>query len=145
MRRGEDMYLCDPVLQALRWVAVNRPEFKGSRCQTMQYWFTEHGMKAGKRKYAALKQRLKKIYDDPQDDRLGKPQPSFYTSAEWRELRMRVLDKQGRVCAACGSCEHITVDHKLPRSKFPSLQTAEENLQVLCRSCNSSKGAKVLT
>ena len=37
--------------------------------------------------------------------------------------------------------DDVTVDHKKPRSKYPSLALKRDNLRVLCRVCNSRKGA----
>ena len=71
-------------------------------------------------------------------------QRQFYTSAEWNSIRGLVIDEDGRVCALCRKYikneKDITVDHKKPRSKYPELQLNRDNLQVLCRSCNSKKG-----
>lgn len=70
---------------------------------------------------------------------------AFYASPEWRLVRKQVVEEQGRVCQQCRS--HIrddydlTVDHVKPRSKFPELGLDKSNLQVLCRRCNSAKGA----
>lgn len=43
-------------------------------------------------------------------------------------------------CAACGATEDLAVDHKVPFSRGGSHHIT--NLQCLCRSCNSSKGAR---
>ncbi len=70
---------------------------------------------------------------------------TFYASAEWRLIREQVIEEQKHVCQICG-CRitidnDLTVDHIKPRSKFPELALDKSNLQVLCRRCNSSKGA----
>ena len=70
---------------------------------------------------------------------------AFYASSEWRLVREKVIQEQGRACQNCG-CKilndyYLTVDHIKPRSKFPELALDKSNLQVLCRKCNSSKGA----
>jgi hypothetical protein len=70
----------------------------------------------------------------------------FYASAEWLILRKKVIAEQGRICAICKKYikdeADITVDHIRPRSKSPNLALSEYNLQILCRQCNASKGAK---
>ena len=45
-------------------------------------------------------------------------------------------------CAGCGSTENIEVDHIVPIARGG--RHAVGNLQALCRSCNASKGAKLL-
>lgn len=56
-------------------------------------------------------------------------------------LRAMVYERDGHTCKACGSDEDLTVDHIYPWSLGGTDDM--ENLQTLCRSCNSSKGAKV--
>jgi 5-methylcytosine-specific restriction endonuclease McrA len=72
-------------------------------------------------------------------------QRTFYSSPEWRILREQVIGEQGRRCQKCGrqivQDFDLTVDHIKPRSKFPDLALDKSNLQVLCRACNSTKGA----
>ena len=43
-------------------------------------------------------------------------------------------------CVACGSKEDLEVDHIIPVAKGGTNDT--ENLQMLCKPCNMSKGAK---
>ena len=69
----------------------------------------------------------------------------FYASPEWKALRRQVIDEDGRTCKECGvyvkNTSEITMDHIQPRSRYSKLALNRDNLQVLCRSCNSSKGA----
>jgi hypothetical protein len=71
---------------------------------------------------------------------------AFYSSPEWQLLRDRVIQEEGKCCNTCGrvisKVVDVTVDHILPRSKYPDLSLRRNNLRVLCRSCNSSKGNK---
>ena len=68
---------------------------------------------------------------------------NFYRSRAWLDLRYRVLRRQGRVCACCGSRKGPWhVDHVRPRSKYPLLSLDEANLQVLCEACNLGKSNK---
>lgn len=59
------------------------------------------------------------------------------------DIRWAVFQRDGYACRACGSRSDLTVDHihavSLGGSNDPT------NLQTLCRSCNSSKGARVLS
>ena len=66
----------------------------------------------------------------------------FYDSVEWKALRRQVRARDGGVCVLCGSTEHPQVDHIKPRHRYPHLALDPDNCQVLCRSCNSSKGAR---
>lgn len=58
----------------------------------------------------------------------------------WNKLS-RQLRELHPWCAQCGSRNDLTVDHIIPLSDLhPDLRYEISNLQVLCRSCNSSKG-----
>ncbi|MBI4199199.1 MAG: HNH endonuclease [Chloroflexi bacterium] len=87
-----------------------------------------------------------KIIDLAQDrkERLEERE-RFYSSPEWLALRAQVIEEDGQVCADCGKKirgdNDLTVDHKQPRSRSPELALRRENLRVLCRRCNSRKGA----
>ena len=65
---------------------------------------------------------------------------------QWRKLRLEVLREANRTCEACGAQptgkRMLAVDHILPKSLYPEYELTRDNLQCLCRSCNSSKGAK---
>lgn len=56
-----------------------------------------------------------------------------HTLTEWTDLK----DSYGNVCAFCGSNEKLTKDHIIPLSKGGSDYI--ENIQPLCKSCNSKK------
>ena len=72
----------------------------------------------------------------------------FYSSAEWRLVRARVIKQQGKVCKECGqaikNAFDITVDHIRPRSVYPEEALKLDNLRVLCRSCNAKKGDNII-
>lgn len=55
------------------------------------------------------------------------------------QKRLRVHRRDGYRCVECGTEEPLTIDHKIPISKGGS--DDESNLQTLCGSCNSRKGA----
>ena len=60
-------------------------------------------------------------------------------------LRKQVLDRDGHQCQICGSKGDdvkLDIDHIYPRSLGGDNRV--ENLQVLCKSCNCSKGPRTL-
>ncbi len=63
----------------------------------------------------------------------------YYASTSWKRLRRAVLATRGRVCMACGEVGEV-VDHIVPRKRGGGDHAS--NLQVLCRSCHSTKSAK---
>lgn len=56
------------------------------------------------------------------------------------EIRQAVFERHGSACLRCGSTEHICLDHIIPVVAGGSNDL--DNLQPLCRSCNSSKGGR---
>lgn len=56
-------------------------------------------------------------------------------------LRWQVWERDDFRCAQCGGRIDLTVDHIVPESAGGL--TTLSNLQTLCRSCNSRKGARV--
>ena len=62
-----------------------------------------------------------------------------YTAAEWNEL----LERYDNTCLRCGRNDvPMTVDHVIPVSKGGT--NSIDNIQPLCKSCNSSKNAKAV-
>jgi len=55
------------------------------------------------------------------------------------KLRNAIFERDGCKCVKCASQHDLTVDHIVAFTRGGS--TLEENLQTLCRSCNSQKGA----
>lgn len=56
-------------------------------------------------------------------------------------VRELVYERDGHQCRECGTGEDLSLDHIHPWSKGGS--DHPDNLQTLCRSCNSRKGARV--
>ena len=57
-----------------------------------------------------------------------------------KELREAVYERDGYKCVNCGSTEHLSLDHIYPW--ILGGEDTYDNLQTMCRSCNSRKGAK---
>lgn len=51
--------------------------------------------------------------------------------------RQAVFDRDGRLCLECGATDDLTIDHIIPRTHGGT--NDDDNLQTLCRRCNSSK------
>lgn len=62
-------------------------------------------------------------------------------SAISRPLRRAVFARDGHQCVLCGCTRDLTLDHIHPWSL--NGPDTYENLRVLCRPCNSRKGAKI--
>ena len=81
-----------------------------------------------------------------------KETPKFYSTSEWRDLRIIFITKMKKngklTCSYCNvSMRECTVhvDHIKPRSVHPELAMDLNNLAISCHKCNSSKGAKSLS
>jgi 5-methylcytosine-specific restriction endonuclease McrA len=56
------------------------------------------------------------------------------------KLRAAVYERDGHACLHCGTNSDLSLDHVHPYSLGG--EDTMENLQTLCRPCNSRKGAK---
>lgn len=61
-----------------------------------------------------------------------------FTASDWKS----VLKEQGNKCLCCGTTNDLTHDHIVPVKNGGA--NTKENAQVLCRSCNSTKGTKTI-
>lgn len=70
--------------------------------------------------------------------RASKKEIGKITNTQWQ---LKLVEFQNG-CAFCGTKENITIDHIIPLSKGGTNDV--DNIQPLCRSCNSRKGNKIL-
>ena len=88
-------------------------------------------------------------YRPPMQDARGRDlwRPGPRPAAEIRRrkipaaLRSWIYARDGHACVTCGSAESLTLDHIKPFSLGGSDEP--DNLQTMCLSCNSRKGARV--
>jgi hypothetical protein len=57
------------------------------------------------------------------------------------DVRSEVWFRDGGQCVICGAKEYLEFDHIIPRSKGGAASV--DNLQILCRKCNSEKGGNI--
>lgn len=57
------------------------------------------------------------------------------------KVRIFVWQRDGGRCVTCGGNENLEFDHIIPFSKGGS--ATERNIQLMCRSCNASKGDRI--
>ena len=62
-------------------------------------------------------------------------------TAVTRGHRVRILERDGYRCQSCGAESHLCIDHVIPVSRGGD--SSDDNLQVLCHSCNTKKGNKL--
>lgn len=64
-----------------------------------------------------------------------------------KEIFQLVMERDGWHCQelGCGSTDQLTIDHKIVPYSEGGSSTDPDNLQVLCQSCNSRKGARAWT
>lgn len=61
------------------------------------------------------------------------------------EQKQKAFLLYGNVCQICGSEFNLQVDHKLPQNICnPNKASVSENAWILCKSCNVSKGTKII-
>ena len=63
-------------------------------------------------------------------------------TAEWRKLRLSILQRDQYSCYLCGTPDANEVDHIRPRSKGGA-DYDPENLAAICRRCNLLKSDKL--
>lgn len=95
---------------------------------------TEHGGTPGRLAERVLADRLEGAGNEEFPWRRKRHVPEVF--------RERLRRRDGSRCVRCGSEEELTVDHVQPFSRGGL--TVPRNLQLLCKSCNSSKSAHTM-
>lgn len=85
----------------------------------------------------------KRVNELPADSSSGKiPEHEREVRTIPQAVKIAVAVRDGGRCCWCGSEENIEYDHIFPVSRGG--KTEEENLQLLCKKCNSRKGDSVI-
>lgn len=91
---------------------------------------------------------LRKIYLNFYDNFLkirnyerNKPRRDAQKCIKKKETRKHIIDRDKK-CLCCGSDKNLSIDHIIPVSIGGSNDF--NNLQLLCKSCNSRKGTKII-
>lgn len=69
------------------------------------------------------------------------PQKFYVKVRVWELAKIKGIPNR---CAFCGSTENLTIDHKLPKSKYKKARGLLANYQLLCYNCNMLKGNKII-
>lgn len=57
-------------------------------------------------------------------------------SAQYKNWKKMVLDRDKNACIECGSTEKLEIDHIKPFAKFPKLRLEISNGRTLCKTCH---------
>ncbi len=85
----------------------------------------------------AARERAMRNYEEMIAPKRKKPKEAI---PGW--MRWLVWERDNFTCWACGTRQFLSCDHVLPESLGG--MTHPDNLQTLCRSCNSKKGTKAI-
>ncbi|MGJ3245063.1 MAG: HNH endonuclease [Elainellaceae cyanobacterium] len=87
--------------------------------------------KISKESHLKSKDRTWALYESWRDSDQGK---------QWKEEFLKHCEYRCPECNRRLTEFNITIDHKLPRRKYPWLTWDVSNFWILCRDCNKSKG-----
>lgn len=78
----------------------------------------------------------------------NKERKKMLDSKRWKELRKRIIKRDGGMCNRCWVSlsmierDNLQVHHIKPRSKYPELMYDPSNLITVCKTCNLALGTK---
>jgi len=113
-------------------IACATIEFETKIKDNMAFTIQEHDNIGG----TVTNNEMKKVYTDKMAKK-SQPGRKYYD-------KYMTAPKNG-ICPLCGQREVATLDHYLPKMKFPSLAVSPSNLIPSCRDCNTGKGKKTFS
>jgi len=84
--------------------------------------------------------QVHKWWFSPYDPNPNKNTESYAKQFIPYKIKWAVWKRDSFKCKQCGTQENLSIDHILPECMGGKLEL--DNLQTLCRSCNSKKGTK---
>jgi hypothetical protein len=92
-----------------------------------------------------LNEFIVELFDSNDFDLIGTNYDRNYNPSALKKFRFELIKMYGEKCMCCNSTQNISVDHIKPYSLYKELSLDFDNLQLLCRSCNSKKSNKHTT
>ena len=116
-----------------------RDSHKKERSESFKKWYEKNKERMNElhRLWVSKNKESARQIDRKQYARRKKAKGNF-TLKEWEEVKK----KHGYRCAICKKMKKLTVDHIIPLSKNGTNYI--QNIQSLCKNCNSSKNNKLL-
>lgn len=93
-----------------------------------------------KRDFDLCYECLEELYKEYINSEVAVEQVKVVRKKISEDLRNEVFKRDGYKCQVCGSKKDLVIDHVIPFSKGG--KTTKDNLQTLCKSCNSKKGVR---
>ena len=76
---------------------------------------------------------------EPENPRQTSAYRSYMASDAWRQKKVDIINKRGRICEHCGTAGHVELHHKT----YDRLgNEADEDLELLCKNCHAMADAK---
>lgn len=101
------------------------------------YTFKEHSIiEINESSEVVIKDEMESLYEQ---DFVSKPSSGKIGREIYDYLKSLALDE---TCPYCSVTKVSTIDHYLPKVKFPKFAVTPANLVPCCRDCNSAKGDK---
>lgn len=140
MARGLNQYQVD-VMNFFAAIQAAYHNLSNEDRKELETWESRYGSVYGSSAWPRWKEFIPKgIYVDFSAIKLQRKLNTKKTIP--REIRWLVWERDDFTCRSCGARTNLSVDHIFPESKGGALEL--DNLQTLCKPCNSVKGDRVI-
>lgn len=131
-----DVIYASEFLAAAGWLAKGGLLPEGDTQITVEELITGAVCEASKRGFAEGSRQAQRIDKQVLKEYAFRARQQF--DSKRAELRAEVIGRDGEQCRLCASTENLTIDHVVPLAQGG--ENTVDNLQILCRDCNSRKG-----